>query len=101
MTRDQAKQIYWRIVTDCLVEIFGWAAQTACDAVTTLRDRVETGPREEAEFFYHAEPLNVAIDIVGGPVYDQRSQQTYDRILARFEWNPTGALRQTSRSERR
>jgi hypothetical protein len=53
---------YWELVKDTLEKIFREPSTKAAD---DLRQDVAQSPREEQLIFYHAEPLDVAADIVG------------------------------------
>lgn len=92
---DRAKETYWAIVIDCLVEIYGLPVGLARKRALVLRDRISRLPR--ADFFYHDEPVNVAMDLAeaaasghAGPSSDQREiAAVYEKIRRNYDWNPT------------
>jgi hypothetical protein len=53
---------YWELVKDTLEKVFHEPSTKAAD---DIRQDVVQSPHEEQLIFYHAEPLDVAADIVG------------------------------------
>jgi hypothetical protein len=75
---------YWRVVEDCLVELFGTSRSEARRDVAELKARFKTLPPDvDRDIIYHDEPVNVASKWVGqNPPYEDYGEQ-YDRILDR------------------
>jgi len=72
---------YWTVVERAVVDVFHGQPYAAAD----LRREVEsTAPHEQA-LFYHAEPLDVAADLVGRPP-DDNEVIAYDRLCDRLGW---------------
>lgn len=89
-----AKDAFWRVVEDCLVEIHGWPPRQARDRAGELRAHVESIPFGlSPDMVYHAEPFDVALDLAGveaGAVdYEdawQRHAAHYEAIRNRHRW---------------
>jgi len=84
---EKAKDAFWAVVEDCLVEIFGLKKQDAHQKSIGLRTRVEVPqPGIFNEIFYHAEPFYVACDIAGKELDVSSYQSQYDNLLSRHNW---------------
>jgi hypothetical protein len=75
---------YWRVVEDCLVELFGMSRSEAKGDVAEMKARLKALPPDiDRDIIYHDEPLNVASRWVGEkPPYGDHGAQ-YERILER------------------
>jgi len=87
MIKQKAKDEFWAIVEECLVEIFDVAGPEAARKSRKLRKTIEQSPPEQyGDIFYHAEPIHVAEDIVGRQGDLSSCRDRYEAILARHEW---------------
>lgn len=71
---------YW-VVVERTVDLLGGQPY----ASTALRREVETTPADEQALFYHAEPLDVAADLVGRAP-DPAEIDAYGRLCTRLGW---------------
>jgi hypothetical protein len=85
---EKAKDEFWAVVEDCLVELHGLSRQVARQKSTDLRTRVELPqPGIINDIFYHAEPLYVAYDLAEEDLDDDpKAQKQYDTLLERYNW---------------
>ncbi|ETX01489.1 MAG: hypothetical protein ETSY2_37165 [Candidatus Entotheonella gemina] len=83
----KAKDEFWAIVEECLVELYRLPTPDARQRSEDMRIRIEAPPTGmSSEIFYHSEPYDVACGIMGvDPNLPQHSQQ-YDSILSRHSW---------------
>ncbi len=80
----QAKE-YWDLVKKSLHGIFH-VNPTRTDAlVDTLRKNITTWPAQEQLLFYHAEPLNIAADLVGERPTETQTQD-YIKLATADGW---------------
>ena|SRR5438105_2427151 len=86
MHGSDARQRYWNIVVDCLVELFGIARPVAIDRAKNMRTRIERC--RGSALFYHAEPIDVAADLAGEPSDLEHIGPAYDTILRQHDWSP-------------
>ncbi len=85
----KAKDAFWNVVEDCLVEVHGLPRQDAHQRSMDLRTRIESplpGIGISSEIFYHADPFDVACDIVGNQLDILQYFPQYDPILERHNW---------------
>jgi hypothetical protein len=81
-----AKDAYWKIVRDTLVEIQGFSTRAATDRVRTLRRPVESRtPPDHLSLVYHAEPFDVASDLARQNIRGELHKDAYRRIVARHD----------------
>lgn len=75
---------YWRVVEDCLVELFGMSRSEARRDVAELKAREKALPTGmDRDMIYHDEPVNVASKWLDEqPPYKDYGER-YDRILER------------------
>lgn len=78
------RRSYWRVVEDCLVELFGMSRAEAKRDVTEMKARLKALPPDvDREIIYHDEPVNVASKWVDErPPYKDFGER-YDRIVER------------------
>ena len=87
MIAPKAKDAFWDVVEDCLVEIHGLAKPDAHKRSMDLRTKIESPPTGmSSEIFYHAEPFDVACDIAGSQLDLSQYRLQYDLILNRHNW---------------
>jgi hypothetical protein len=87
MIDSKAKDAFWDVVEDCLVEIHGLSKPAAHQRSVDLRARIESPPTGmSSEIFYHAEPFDVACDIAGRQLDLSHYRFQYDYILNRHNW---------------
>lgn len=79
------RRLYWRVVEDCLVELFGMARSEARRDAAELKARQKALPPDmDRDVIFHEEPINVASKWVDEqPPYKDYGEQ-YDRILERY-----------------
>lgn len=81
----KAKEIYWRVVKDCLVQIHGLKLEEARARASELRERVESPPEGiSSDLFYHDEPFYVACDLAENQLEVDAFAGVYDRIRAQY-----------------
>jgi hypothetical protein len=82
-----AKDAFWDVVEECLIEIHGLSQSEAHRRSADLRTRIESPPSGmSSDIFYHAEPFDVACDIVGKPLDLSQYRPQYEPILSRNNW---------------
>ncbi len=87
MIDPKAKDAFWEVVEDCLVEIHGLSKPDAHKRSMDLRTRIESPPTGmSSDIFYHDEPFDVACDIVGRQLDLSQYRPQYDPILNRHNW---------------
>lgn len=87
MIEHRAKEVFWRVVEHCLVEIHGLSYADAHKMSTKLRERIESPPTGmSSEVFYHAEPFDVACDLANSQLQISEYRSRYDRILNHHNW---------------
>ena len=92
MMTTQAKQHYWQVVTDCLVEFHGLPHPAARRKCGELRKEVESRPTAmERNLFYHREAFDVACALAGRQLDRAKRQPEYERILFRGVQPPNEA----------
>ena len=85
----KAKDAFWNVVEDSLVEIHGLPRHEAHQRCMDLRTRIESpapGIGTLSEIFYHAEPFYVACDIAEKDLEPSQYESQYDAILERHNW---------------
>ena len=83
----KAKDAFWDVVEESLVEIHGLAKPDAHKRSMDLRTRIESPPTGmSSDIFYHAEPFDVACDIAGRQLDLSQYRLQYDLILNRHNW---------------
>lgn len=83
----QAKDAFWNVVQDCLVEIHGLSLFEAIQKSRDLRTQIETtATRMSSEMIYHAEPFEVACDLAGKHLNLTSLHAQYEVILSRHHW---------------
>jgi len=60
---DHAKDRFWFVVRDCLVEFHDMDKSIVRAKVNNFRKRVENFPEDGMELFYHSEPFDIACRI--------------------------------------
>ena len=87
MIDSKAKDTFWDVVEDCLIEFHGLSRVDAHKGSMNLRGRIESPPSGMSSgIFYHAEPFDVACDIVGKSLDLAEYRRKYDPILTRHNW---------------
>jgi hypothetical protein len=75
---------YWRVVEDCLIELYGMSRTEAEVEIAELRARLKTLPQGMGSgFVYHQEPIHQAADLVGQDLSPETYGRKYDDILER------------------
>lgn len=83
----QARDSFWEVVEDCLVEIHQLPRVDAHARRNTLRTRLEQPPPGiSSEIVYHAEPFDVACNIAGKQLDLSQYWSQYEPILNRHNW---------------
>jgi hypothetical protein len=83
----RAKDSFWRVVADCLVEFHAFDPATAQSESNALRQRIEQSPLGICgDVIYHDEPFDVASDIAGKKLDLSQYRSQYDLILQRHNW---------------
>jgi hypothetical protein len=83
----KAKRKFWLVVQDCLHLVHGLPQKDALKLSADLRERIESAPPGiSSDVFYHAEPFDVANDIVGKQLDQRDYQGAYDKILDKHGW---------------
>jgi hypothetical protein len=87
MIDPKAKNTFWDVVEECLIEIHGLPRPDAHQRSMDLRSRIESPPSGmSSDIFYHAEPFDVACDIVGKPLDLAEYRRQYNPILSHHNW---------------
>lgn len=87
MIDPKAKDTFWDVVEECLIEIHGLSIPDAHKRSMDLCGRIESPPSGmSSDIFYHAEPFDVACDIVGRRLDLAQHRPQYDPILSRHNW---------------
>ena len=87
MIDQKAKDAFWDVVEDCLVEIHGFHKAVAHKRSLDLRTRIESPPSGmSSDIFYHTEPFDVACDIAGSQLDFSQYRRQYDPIASRHNW---------------
>jgi len=75
---------YWKVVADVLENVF--RARKAQD-LRELRNEIDALPADEQQYFFHAEPLDVAADLAGAGDKDlSQYVGDYETIATRHHW---------------
>jgi hypothetical protein len=83
----KAKDMFWKVVEECLITIHGLTKPEAYRRSLDLRTRIEAAPAGmSSDIFYHAEPFDVACDIAGNQLDVSQYRQQYEPILHRHNW---------------
>lgn len=83
----QAREAFWRVVEDCLVEIHKLARVDAQARVGNLRGKVDQPPVGlSSEVIYHDEPFDVACDLANKQQSLPQHRNQYEGILQRHHW---------------
>lgn len=83
----QAKNAFWSVVEDCLVEIHKLSRMDAQTRVNDLRCQVDSPPAGlSSDVIYHEEPFDVACDLAGKRLSLTPHRGQYDGILQRHNW---------------
>ena len=78
------RRAYWRVVEDCLVELYGLSRSEAETEIVELRARLKTLPKGMGSgFIFHQEPIHQAADLVGQDLSPETYGRKYDEILER------------------
>jgi hypothetical protein len=89
----QAKDAYWKVVTDCLIKFHGKSGQDAQNLTCDYRRKVEDpGDEPVGDIIYHEEPFYVACDLA--KYWDLKDQDrllqqhgsAYEKILSDDGW---------------
>jgi hypothetical protein len=82
-----AKDRFWNVVVDCLVQFHHYQRCDAEARASDLRRRVETAPQGlTGETIYHDEPFDVAGDIAGQQLDLSKRRSNYDAITQLHNW---------------
>jgi hypothetical protein len=68
MIPEDAKDHFWSVVKECLVEFHRRPRAWSRTRTNRVRTRVEAMPHEEMELFYHSEPFDVACRLAQHPL---------------------------------
>lgn len=83
----RAKDSFWQVVADCLMEFHLLDPGSAQAETIALRQRIEQSPLGICgDVIYHDEPFDVACDIAGKKLDLARHRHRYDLILRRHNW---------------
>jgi hypothetical protein len=75
---------YWRVVEDCLVELYGMSRSAAESEVVEARARLDTLPPDfDRGFITHLEEIHQAAGLAGQDLPPEVYGPTYDAILER------------------
>jgi hypothetical protein len=83
----RAKDCFWRVVEDCLVEFHQLArpdAQTQSKQLRAILDQPPPGVTRTA--VYHSEPFDVACNVAGRELDLSNYRGRYEAILQRHNW---------------
>jgi metal-sulfur cluster biosynthetic enzyme len=87
MIDQQAKDAFWGVVEDCLVEIHHTPRWQAQALVKDLRKKIEQPPAGlQGDIIYHDEPFDVACDLAGNSLGLSPYRQKYETILSQHNW---------------
>lgn len=87
MTDALARNEFWQVVEDCLVDLFNQPRQQAREAWLSLAQHVESTPqRLPSDTFFHAEPYDVACDIADKEPDIIAALRDYNAILISHNW---------------
>lgn len=87
MINPQAKDAFWHVVEECLTAMHGLSQQDAHGKSLALRARIDEPPSGmSSDIFYHAEPFDVACDLVGRQLDLSEYRPHYEPILSRNNW---------------
>jgi hypothetical protein len=82
-----AKNAFWSVVEDCLVEIHKLPLVDARGRVSKLRSQIDHPPLGlSGDVIYHDEPFDVACDLAGNHLGLASHRNQYDGILQRHKW---------------
>lgn len=83
----QARNEFWKIVQECLIELHNLTQFDALQRSQDLRTKIEAPPPGlSSELFYHAEPFQVACDLAASQLDLTQYRAPYDAILSRYHW---------------
>jgi hypothetical protein len=83
----RAKDSFWQVVADCLVEFHSLDPTSAQAQSDALRQGIaQSPPGICGDIIYHDEPFDVACDIAGKKLDLARYRGRYDLILQRHNW---------------
>ncbi len=77
---EDARDHFWIVVGECLVEFHGKDRTASRAEVLQLREQVEQSPKEAMELFYHNEPFDVACRIAKRPIRVEEHIERYLQI---------------------
>lgn len=87
MIDTKAKETFWQVVEECLIEIHGLSKPEAHRRSRDLYTRIEATPAGmSSDIFYHAEPFDVACDMAGRQLALSQYRRQYDPIVQRHNW---------------
>ncbi len=82
-----AKEAFWSVVKDCLVQFHDLEIHAAEKKARTLRQKVEgTAEDHYLDIFYHAEPFDVACDIAEHQLDLSEYYPKYKKLLVKYNW---------------
>jgi hypothetical protein len=82
-----AKNAFWDVVEDCLVNLHGLQPGDARQRAQDFRARIESPPTGmSSDIFYHNEPFDVACDLADNELDRAQYRAQYDSILGRHNW---------------
>jgi hypothetical protein len=82
-----AKDAFWSVVEECLLEFHGIPQSRATLLCDDLRREIEFPPTGmSSEIFYHADPFDVACDLADNHLDITPLRPRYDQILSRHNW---------------
>lgn len=77
---DDAKEEFWAVVTDCLHAFHGRTLAASRREVKQERGVVDSLPMDEAMYFYHREPYDIACRITGRQIDVEEHRDRYLHI---------------------
>lgn len=83
----RAKDAFWTVVEQCLVQIHRLGLSDAQQKCRELRDQIESPPTGmSGDMFYHSEPFDVACDLADKSLDLSEYRSGYEAILATYNW---------------
>jgi hypothetical protein len=87
MIDKKAKDTFWGVVEDCLVEFHKLSKHDARQESLYLRTQIKSPPPGlSSEIFYHNDPFYVACDMMGNQFDLSQYYPKYDTILNQHNW---------------
>lgn len=81
------RDTFWTLVEQCLIQFHALPTAEARKKASNLRRRIDEPPTGmSSEIFYHAEPFDVACDIVERSLDFPGYRESYNLILKKNHW---------------